>query len=309
LLLRTSHLTTTITDDAGAGGGGAGGGAGAGAGAGDGGGDAGGAGAAAAAPYYEAFNDPTLKASPSVQIFKTPEDLARGYVNLEKRFGIDPARRIDLPADPNDKDGMRAVYAKLGLPEKPDGYGLKLDDKASDADKATLASFAAKAHELGLPNGMAQGILQWVAEQTTAAETAQTEALTARESAGKADLTKEFGTAYEPRMREINALVTKYGDPELVTALAGDNLVSFPGVAKMLGKILDRMAEPGTAGGQGGDGDKGEARALTPNQARAAVAALEGDPVKGAALRDRNHAQHRAVVDERNRLLQMTGPA
>jgi hypothetical protein len=42
---------------------------------------------------------------------------------------------------------------------------------------------------------------------------------------------------------------------------------------------------------------------MTPAQARAAVATLEGDAVKGKALRERDHPQHKAVVAERNRLL------
>jgi hypothetical protein len=36
------------------------------------------------------------------------------------------------------------------------------------------------------------------------------------------------------------------------------------------------------------------------------VTALEGDPVKGKALRDKMHAQHAAVVAERSKLLAMT---
>ena len=68
------------------------------------------------------------------------------------------------------------------------------------------------------------------------------------------------------------------------------------------------MAEPGVVGGQGGDAD-GALRPLTPAQAQAAVAKLEADPLKGAALRDRNHAQHKAVLEEREALLKMTQPA
>lgn len=292
---RWNRTLTAETGDGGDGGGGGGGEAAAAAAA---------AAAASAKPYYEAFTDEALKSSPSVQKWKDPQELAGAYVALEKRYGIDPARRIDLPADPNDAEGMRAVFAKLGLPDKADGYGLKLDDKATDADKALVTGFAEAAHKLGLPAPMAHGVMKFWMEQTAAAATAQADEAKARAADGEAALKTEFGQAYEPRIREISKLVEKYGDPELAKVMNADGLKSYPNVAKMLAKLLDRMAEPGAAGGEGGDGATGD-RAMTPNQARAAVAQLEGDPVKGVALRDKTHAQHKAVVDERQRLLML----
>ena len=243
-----------------------------------------------------------------MQLFKSPEELAKGYVSLEKRFGVDPARRIDLPADPNDKDGMRAVYARLGLPESPDKYGLALDDKATDADKAMLGDFTKAAHELGLPADMAKGVMGFwmakVAEANAAAEAAQT----AQASAGVEALKKAWGLAYEPKLKEIGRALSTYGDPELQKALEGDAIGRFPNLAQMLGKMLDRMAEPGGAGGLSGEA-AGADRAMTPDQAKAELRKLESDPVKGKALRERDHPQHKAVVAERNRLHGFTNPA
>jgi hypothetical protein len=123
--LRTisTHLTKSICSvEGGAGGDGGGGG---------GGGDAAAAAAAAAAAggggsaaYYESFTNEGLRTNPSVQNFKTVEELAHGYVSLEKRFGIDPARRLDLPADPErQRRHAGGVFEKLGLPEKPTATG------------------------------------------------------------------------------------------------------------------------------------------------------------------------------------------
>ena len=166
------HLATISSEGADAGAAGAAGGAG------GAGGAAGGAeGAQADAgdkPYYETFADAQLRANPSVQTFKTVEELAKGFVNLEKRFGIDPNRRIDLPADPEDKDGMRAVYTKLGLPEKPEGYGMVLADGASEDDKAMLSKFTAKAHEMGLPVTLARGVRRFWLAEVAETQTAQT---------------------------------------------------------------------------------------------------------------------------------------
>lgn len=259
----------------------------------------------AVAPFYESFADAELKTNPSiVQNFKTPEDLAKAYVNLEKRFGIDPNRRVDLPTDLNDKDGMRAVYAKLGLPENADGYGLQLAADASEADKAFLTDALTSFHEIGLPAGMAKGVFEFwmkkVGEANTAAEAQGQELI----RTGKDALQKDFGGAFDSRVKEIRGLIAKEGGEELAKAFEGDALFRYPQLAKMLGKVLDRMAEPGAPGGQSGDAYTGE-RALTPTQASAALRVLEADPVKSKALMDGSHPMHRAVLDERRRLLEL----
>lgn len=293
-------MTTTIEAEGGAG-------AGAGAGAGEGaGGGAGGAGEGAAA-YYEAFQNADLKTHPSIHNFKTPEELASGYVNLEKRFGIDPARRLDLPADPNDKEGMRAVYARLGLPDKVEGYGFTLEEGASEADKGMLERFTKNAFEAGMPKSMADAAVKFWLGEVANAKAAEVEAFKAQAAAGVSALKADWGAAYETRSKEIGRLLNELGDKDLVAELDGEKLGNYPNLARFLGKMLDRMAEPGSAGGQSGDGAAGD-RPLTPTQAEGAVRALEGDPIKGAALRDRSHPMHKAVVDERTRLLSMTTP-
>lgn len=258
------------------------------------------------APFYEGFADDALKTSPAIQRYKTPEELAGAYVNLEKRFGIDPARRIDLPADPNDAEGMRAVYAKLGLPEKADGYGLKMPDGATDSDKATLAGFADTAHKLGLPPSMAKGLFDWWAQQGADQVTAQEAAVTERVRTGNEALKTEFGQAYEQKTRELDGFVEKYFPKEIAEALKGDGKGMYPNLVRGLAKILDAVAEPGKLdGGTGALAGKFGDPVLTPAQAKAAVRTLEGDPVKGKALTDRNHPQHSEVVKERSRLLAM----
>lgn len=300
--LRDIFRTTTTSDrfcwaDAGADGGDAA----AGVGAGD--ADAG----AAQAAFYEGFADANLKTDPTIQTFKSVEELAKGHVALMKRFGIDPARRVDLPADPNDKDGMAAVFTKLGRPEKPDGYGFKLDDKASDADKAFLARALPALHGANLTTEQAKGVFEFWMKEAQDAAAGGAAAQQAAVAAGTEALRKEWGAAYEARTREIGALLVKHGDPALAAELdTPEKLGNHPALSRFLGKLLDQMAEPGVAGGGSGDAARGGERALTPAQAAAAVRQIEGDPVKGAALRDANHAMHKAVVEERIRLLAMT---
>jgi hypothetical protein len=254
----------------------------------------------APAPFYEAFKSEALRTSPSVQLFKDVEALAEGYVSLEKRFGVDPNRRLELPADPKDVEGMRKVFARLGAPEKADGYGFSLAKEANDADKAMLAAFTTRAHELMMPTTMAKGVMDFWLEQVAAGQESENRANAQRVAEGQAALRAEWGAAYPQRLREIGTMVAKYGDEALVKELDETKIGNYPNLAKLLGKLVERMAEPGSIGDRNESvGDRGGL--LTPSQATAQAKALETHP----ALRDKNHPQHKAIVAERDRLLTM----
>jgi hypothetical protein len=294
-----SGTPTTWADD----GSGAGGEAGAGGAAGAGAEGAGGGGAAAA--YYEAFGDEGLKVAAAGWGFKTPQDLAQGYANAEKRLGVSPDQLITLPKDPADQAAYDAIYAKLGRPEKADGYGFKLADNATDADKAMMGKFADVLHKAGLNTSQAKVVGEFINEQTQAQQTAAEAAFTAQAAEGKAALQKDWGGAYDAKAKEIGNLITKYGDESLAKELEGEKLGNYPNLARFLGKVLDRMAEPGNPGG--GSGDAGGAdRPMTPTQAKAALAAMEAPGSEAAkALFDNGHPQHAVVIAQRSRLLAM----
>jgi hypothetical protein len=264
---------------------------------------AGGAEGGAAKAYYESFADETLRTDPGVQLFKSSEELAKGYVALQKRFGIDPARRLDLPADGADEAAMREVWTKLGLPEKADGYGLELGEGATDADKSMLGKFTEFAHKAGFPANFAKAALEFWAGESAGAVEAQAAQLAERRTLGEAALKTEFGAAHETRMREITNLI-KTQDPKGEAGLTAENLAMYPGVTKLLAKVINRMAEPGVAGGQTGDAAMGDV-VMSPAQAGAALVLLNRDPIKAKALADKDHPQHAAVITERRKLLAM----
>lgn len=68
------------------------------------------------------------------------------YMNLEKLMGV-PQEQLKLPAKADDVEGWKGIYAKLGMPEKADGYMFNLPKDAPTEN----ADFARKMfHELGL---------------------------------------------------------------------------------------------------------------------------------------------------------------
>lgn len=303
------RTTTTISaDDAGAGAGGAGGGGGeGGAGAGD------GAAAAAEKPYYETFADEGLRSSQTIQRYKTPEELAKGFLNLEKRFGIPENRRIDLPEDLTSAEAMRPVYERLGMPAKVEGYaeaGVKMPDGASEADKKTLDVFLPVFHQLGLSAAQAKGIFDVWAKTGAEGVVVQQAAYEERRTEGTKALRGEWGQAAGAREKELERLVKAYDPDGKVGLTFGENANwgAHPELGRMLLRMADRMGEAGDPGNEGAGGGAGHGRgaAMSPAQAKAALETLKADPVKGPALINADHQMHKQVVAERRRLLALS---
>lgn len=81
--------------------------------------------------------------------FKTADDALLSLQNAEKLIGAEKAgRTVVLPKDEKDAEGIKAFREKLGVPAKPEEYGLPIPDGHAD-DFAKVAS--GWFHELGIP--------------------------------------------------------------------------------------------------------------------------------------------------------------
>lgn len=281
----------------------------AGEGAGGGGGDAAAAAAAAQAAggggdepakaFYEAFADANLKTDPTIQKFKDPEALAASYLNLQKMVGAKPEQILKLPEKMDDPEAMRAIWQKLGGPEKVDGYKVDLT-KATDADKAAIGGYLDAMHKAGpFPPGMVEASVKWFQDQVAAQQTGLLEEAKRMDDAGQAELKKEWGQAYDQRSGEVGKLLKDLGGDDLAKELNGSVFGSNPKLAIFLAKVVDKMAE----GGPNADPNKGDLQTgkMTPAQAQAKARELEAHP----AFRDRSHAQHADVTQQRNDALRM----
>jgi len=278
---------------AGGGGGGAEGGAGgAGAGAGAGAGGAEGAGGGAEKPFYEHFASEALKTNPRIQGYKTVEAMAEGLLNLEKRMGIAPERRLDLPEKLDDPKAMAAVWERLGAPAEAAGYGLKLADDAPEADKGLLDGFLKVATEAKMPKVHAEAALKFFAEQSAAAVKAAGEAKAAARAEGLAAIKKDWGAAFDTRSLQVGKFLRQHFGDEFAKTLDADGMGDFPAFTLGIGKIIDAMGE--TEGGGLEVGGRPAGGVPTPTQAKAQLAILTAHP----AYRDARHPEHKRVVAE-----------
>jgi hypothetical protein len=146
-----------------------------------------------------------------IEKFKTPADLAKGYVELEtySSKGLQ-----DMTDSEKEK-----FFKRLGLPESPEGYelsGVTLPEgipQNPDADKA----FKELAKSLRLTKDQAKGGHEWLMKRAATAIIAQRAASKKQAEDAENSLRTSWATAYDANQAAV----------EKVIRLGGDKFVQF----------------------------------------------------------------------------------
>lgn len=228
--------------------------------------------AAPAIPWLPDVTDAEVIGTVQAKQWQNPSDAIKGYANLERLLGADRAgRTITIPKDEADADGWKAVYAKLGAPETPDGYDLPVPDGQSpDFAKQAAAWF----HEAGVPKGQATKLAGKWNEFMTAQ--AQVEAQNEQKAleAEHAALAKDWGTgpAAEVQKEIARRAAVKLGlDESSIGAL--EKVAGFSKVMKVFAKMGELLGEHKAEGL-----DATGAFQLTPAAAQSRKGQLMADP-------------------------------
>lgn len=249
-----------------------------------------------------------LKTHPLFRGYKTPDEAMKAHLNLYKQRGVPAEKLLTIPDKPQDQapDDWAPIHKALGVPDDPKDYKIDLAPEAA-ADTPELANIL---RELGgkakfTPQAM-NAVIETLNDLGKKAAEAETAQLAAQTKEVSDTLTKEWGAAAEGNKRAIGKLirdalggqVDEAAMLDLETSL-GSNLT----LSRVLAHAVGKMAEPEAPEGGGREG--GGAKQMTPAAATAALNAFHGDPEKMAALQNRNHPQHKAVLAERAGILAM----
>jgi len=238
---------------------------------------------------------PELKAMIDTKGYKSPADLAQAYAHAEKAIGAD---KIVVP-----RDGVwdATARAKLGVPEKPDGYkvarpelpqGIAYDE---NFEKAMLPV----AHRLGLTPTQVNELVKAVSthrlgEFQTSAQASDT----GRAEAERA-LRSEFGAGYDAKVTVAARAVQHFGGQGLVEHLNASGLGNHPEMIKAFAKIGSMMGEDSFKGGRpGGFG-------LSPEEAKAESARL----MASDAYKNKHHPEHELAVRKMSELFEQQYPS
>lgn len=232
--------------------------------------------AAGATPWYGTVK-PETKGVVEMKGWNNFDAAVESYVNLEKLARAPADRLLQLPAQiATDADEatqkahgaeMRKVYERLGMPAKPEDYGLKAGDNDGAFTKAAAGWF----HELGLSTKQAQALQAkydtYSNEQIALAKQAYEATITGESET----LKSQWGAAYEKNRAIAGGAMKLLGlDEKSVNAL--EQALGWSATMTLLHNVGLKIGEDKFIGG-----DSALKQSMSPDEARARKAALMND--------------------------------
>lgn len=237
--------------------------------------------------WFDALPD-DLKADKTVQMFK-----GKPVVDVVKNLKDAQAYAVGAIRLPTDKDKpedaekkLNDIYGKLGRPESPDKYDLKLPEnlpQGLSVNEELATNYRAWAHKAGLSNKQAQVLMDNFNEFQVGLFTKMGENKTAAEKA----LKDKYGAEYESMMAGAHRLINDFADEQDVAYLE-QGRGNDPALARLLVKIASQRKE-----------DKAikadpALQASTIEKAKARINQILLDP----ARTDKRNPNHRAINQE-----------
>lgn len=236
---------------------------------------------------------PELREAPSLGKYQDVASLAKGYVEAQTLIG---RKGAIIPKEGDSPEVTAAFRQAMGVPEKPEGYEIKVPEglPAGVWNDDAAGQFRTWAHELGLTPTQAQGLAERYAQMggnavQQSAEVTETE------------LRKEWGVAFNAKMKAANDALRNIGGEDLAQYLQTSGLGNHPAMVRAWAKIGEGMGEDRPAG----MGTGRSSGMMTPSEAKAERMKIMGD--KNSAYWNRRDPAHRMTVDRVTDLMRMEG--
>ena len=195
----------------------------------------------AAKTWKEAISE-EFRNDPNIEKFTEIDALAKSYINATQMIGKD---KVAVPNKNSTEDQWNEVYDKLGRPESADKYSLNAKSEVVPIDEGAIKQFAENAHQLGLNNKQAQGILEFYKNNMEGmAQQAKVDTETAQVQSEQ-QLRQEWGREFESNIKKAGALAKANMNPEILDMQLKDGmrLGDHPEIIKGFAKIAGMMSE------------------------------------------------------------------
>jgi hypothetical protein len=179
---------------------------------------------------------------PNISKFTEIDALAKSYINATRMIGQD---KVAVPNENSTDDQWNEVYGKLGRPESADKYKLEVNSETAPLDENAIKQFAENAHQLGLNNKQAQGILEFYKNSMEGSvQQARVDTETAQANA-EAELRKEWGRSYDENIKRAGAIAKANMSEDILNMELkdGTRIGDHPSVIKGFANIANLMSE------------------------------------------------------------------
>ena len=183
-----------------------------------------------------------FRKDPSIEKFTEIDALAKSYINATKMIGQD---KIVIPTKNSTQEAWDEAYEKLGRPESPDKYNLKIESDVINMDENAIKSFAEQSHKLGLNSKQAEGILDFYKNNMEgSAQQSKIDTETAQ-AQSEQELRSEWGRDFDAKVQQAGAIAKANINPEVLdmTLSSGIRLGDHPEIIKGFSKIANMMSE------------------------------------------------------------------
>jgi hypothetical protein len=171
--------------------------------------------------------------------YKTADDLAKAYVNLEAKVG---AEKVPLP--PKTPEGKRDFsdwqgWDQLGRPKDPAGYEVKPAEgqQFTDHDKAFHEAMRPHLHKAGVTQAQLDALGPGFSEVMAGFAAERESAVALEVDQTEATLKKEWGAQFKNRMDDAALAAAKLGGDDLVAELDKLGMGRSAPVLKALARV------------------------------------------------------------------------
>ncbi len=226
------------------------------------------------------------RAEKSLENFKDMGDFVKSYLSAQKIVGAD---KIPVPNKFATEDDWKAVFNKLGAPEKPEDY--KYSFKEGEVDQEVLTSFNQQAHKLGLLPSQAESLIKFYNDMNEGSSIQAEEKAAETRLTTENELKKEFGPQYAKRLDQAKRLASStLGNDFLENTYLqdgsrlGDNL----SVVKAFSNLAEKLSEDEVV--------KGDSSSyMTANEIEKEINSLTEE---GSPYWTKTHPNHQKAVQE-----------
>lgn len=251
--------------------------------------------AAGAGSWLDTVTDPNIRQWADTKGWKDPGAVVQSAYNLERLMGGPADELVRIPQGANPWQNPD-VLTRLGVPESPDGYELASGDV--DPDQAAWAK--GLFHEVKLSPEQAKRLDTAVAERNAELTQRHEDSLATMREAGDKALQDKWGAGYNSMVQQGRAAMRTLGlESEQIEAL--ELSMGYEKVMTWAADIGSRLGEDTFVSGTDTGGD-GYHHAMTPEKAKAVYESKLADESWKAALFNKHHVNHKAVMKEKQDL-------
>lgn len=248
----------------------------------------------------------------SLKDIKDIKGLVSSYTNAQTMLGRNRIALPDANATQEEKDKF---YNSLGRPEKAEGYeAISVENlPESFANKEKIVEWAQKTfHAAGVPKEAAEAIFKSYGEFFGNELSLTEEQLKQNTQTKLGELEREFGGAYENRMKAANSLFEMIEDnaefKNLLETVTHDGVAlgNHPTFIKAFVSLARKTMGENFIGA---DGTQSMSGRMTPDEAKQKIKELEADPEWRKKLMNKSEVGHKEAQQQRSELFAIAYPA